>query len=356
MKERLNKPHVFLSHSKKDIKYIERLFDDLRKCQIDSWLDDYEIRHGQPWLDAIFEDGMPTCDAVVAYLTPNSIESPVVRKEIDVAILQKLKDNNIAFLPYVSDSEIRQRLRPDLQVLQALEWNENNYQIILPRVVAEIWRSFLERTVKKAVQGEKIARLEAEMQLQSLRLQQEQTIFSVSERSDFNYIQKKLDRYEEVVFQHIRDERTKGRPPLFGSDDQKGPQVLTEHHFKFNLISMIPRISGVASHLYHVHHIANLITDELKEHLPKNLPREESLNLSLYPDLATELLMYGMVDRYYENVTDHTSRSYLRQQHSSMLLFTNKLERFKYWLAIEGKLPDRIQWSVEKTIEQINQA
>ncbi len=351
MKERLNKPHVFLSHSKKDIKYIERLFDDLRKCQIDPWLDDYEIRHGQPWLDAIFEDGMPTCDAVVAYLTPNSIESPVVRKEIDVAILQKLRDNNIAFLPYVSDSEIRQQLRPDLQVLQALEWNEKNYQNILPRVVAEIWRSFLERTVKNAVQREKIARLEAEMQLQSLRLQQEPTIFSISERSDFGYILKKLDRYEEVVFQHIRDERQLGKAPLVGLGEQRGPQILTEYHFKFNLISIIPRISGVESHLYHVYHIEKLIKDELKDHLPKNLSEKESLKLSLYPDPAIELLMYGMLDRYYENVIDQTSRSYLRQKRSSMLLFTDKLERFKYWLAIEGKLPDRIQWSVEKTIE-----
>lgn len=71
MESRLNKPRVFLSHSKSDKSFIELINNDLRKCQIDPWLDSEEIRHGKPWLDTIFEDGIPTCDSVLVYFTDN---------------------------------------------------------------------------------------------------------------------------------------------------------------------------------------------------------------------------------------------------------------------------------------------
>src|SRR5688572_8847985 len=107
MEYTLNKPKVFLSHSKRDIDFIRRLDSDLRLCNIETWLDEVDIPHGKSWQDSIFEYGIPTCDAIIAYLTENSIESPVVRKEIDVALLQTLRDSNIAFLPYVNKSELR---------------------------------------------------------------------------------------------------------------------------------------------------------------------------------------------------------------------------------------------------------
>jgi len=80
MEERINKPRVFLSHSKADIEFIERVNQDLHRCQISPWLDSEEIRHGKPWLDAIFEDGIPTCDAVLVYFTESSLQSKMVKK------------------------------------------------------------------------------------------------------------------------------------------------------------------------------------------------------------------------------------------------------------------------------------
>ena len=124
MEYTFNKPKVFLSHSKKDIEFIRRLDSDLRLCNIETWLDEVDIPHGKSWQDSIFEYGIPTCDAIIAYLTENSIESPVVKKEIDVALLQSLRDSNIAFLPYVNKNELRIKLRPDIQSLQTKEWND----------------------------------------------------------------------------------------------------------------------------------------------------------------------------------------------------------------------------------------
>src|SRR5689334_10164437 len=142
MDETINRPKVFLSHSRKNSDFIDRLAADLRKYEINPWVDREQIRHGKSWQDAIFQFGLPTCDAVLVYLTEISIQSQMVKKEIDVALIQTLRDNNVAFLPYVSDEKLRDELRPDIQALQVLEWNDKNYQSLLPAVVAEIWKSY----------------------------------------------------------------------------------------------------------------------------------------------------------------------------------------------------------------------
>ena len=82
-----NKPKIFLSHSKKDIDFIKKVKHDFDYCKIDTWLDEIDIQHGESWLDQIFENGMPTCNAVLVYITENSISSPMVKKEIDSAII-----------------------------------------------------------------------------------------------------------------------------------------------------------------------------------------------------------------------------------------------------------------------------
>src|ERR1044072_8093690 len=139
-------PWVFLSHSKLDVDFISKLASDLRRCQIEPWLDTEEIRDGKPWLKVIFEDGIPTCDVVVVYLTESSIRSKMVAKEIDAALIEQLADRGISFLPYVNSAELRNKIRGDIRSLQCREWNSQNYNEILPGVIAEIWRSFLERT------------------------------------------------------------------------------------------------------------------------------------------------------------------------------------------------------------------
>ncbi len=164
-RERFVKPRVFLSHSKKDSAFIERLERALRLCQIDPWLDTFEIRHGKPWLDAIFEDGIPTCDSVLVYFTPHSLGSPVVKKELDAGVVSQLADSSVALLPYVENAELRNEVRADIQALQVPEWNEGNFDAVLAQCVAEIWRSFHERRIGQAVAEEKVRRLEAERAL-----------------------------------------------------------------------------------------------------------------------------------------------------------------------------------------------
>src|SRR5207247_3200204 len=71
----IRKPRVFLSHSKKDVDFIRKLDFDLRAAQCDPWLDEIELRSGQPWLDQIFSSGIPSCEIVLCYIIANYIDS-----------------------------------------------------------------------------------------------------------------------------------------------------------------------------------------------------------------------------------------------------------------------------------------
>jgi hypothetical protein len=171
MRDRINKPRVFLSHARKDVAFIERIETDLRKCQIEPWRDQNEIRDGESWQNVIFSEGLPTCDVVVTYYTENSLTSQMVMKEVDAALLHQLSDSGIGFLPYVNSDKNRNNLRLDIQSLHCRVWNDDNYYEVLPSVVAEIWRRYMERSVSIAVSQEKNRRLEAELKFERLKLE-----------------------------------------------------------------------------------------------------------------------------------------------------------------------------------------
>ncbi len=187
------KPRVFLSHSKKDVDFIRRLEADLRACQCETWIDEVEIRHGKPWLEEIFSTGLPSCEIVLCYITKNSAQSAMVKKEVDARLIERLANDHVALLMYVSDAKLRTELRVDLQALQIPILNEENYAQILPRIVAEIWRSYTDAAVAQAAQSEKVRRLELELKVKDLESASQATIFSAQEQAEFSSIWKQID-------------------------------------------------------------------------------------------------------------------------------------------------------------------
>jgi hypothetical protein len=328
-----SRPKVFLSHSKADIDFIQRLDDDLRHCQVDPWLDSVEIRHGQPWLDAIFEGGIPTCDTVLVYLTPESIQSPMVKKEIDAAIIKKLRDSHIGFLPYVSDAKLRDMLRPDIQALQTPEWNEKNYSSMLPKVVAEIWHGFLDRVVISVADAEKVRRLEAELELERLKKSEEGGIFSGQETSDLEYIWKRLDRYEPVEFQRVRH----------GIGAKL--EVLETFGFRVHLQNLVANLDASMGSEYNIIYLRHSLLRLFTETLSRKDDQANGITVVCSQELklSNELLMYGFLQRYQKTETPGAGDTFqLRTSYSYSL--SEKFYRFKYWLAYNGKLSDTIKW------------
>jgi hypothetical protein len=327
-----NKPRVFLSYSRSDATFIDVLDGDLRNCHIEPWRDTLEIRHGEPWLDAIFESGIPTCDCVLVYLTEASLESPVVKKEIDAGILQKLKDKRIAFLPYVSTSAVRARLRADIQTLQSPEWNPDNYKALLPRVVAEIWRSYLDRTLASAISEEHTKRLEAELQLQQLK-GQEDDIFTRSEQKDFAFIHNTLNRREEVVF---------ATKKTISANESEVQDTFT---FEVNMLSLVMALvdeRGVRFQWYDSQWIlhkslANTLPD------PKSLPKGVSINCTKQPEFSQELCMFGLLEGAQSTETPFMNRFEIRT--AWHLIYTAKMNRFRYWLRVMRLMPKGLEIS-----------
>lgn len=319
-----------MSHSKSDVEFIERLHADLKKCQIEPWLDSEEIRHGQPWLDAIFEGGIPACDAVLVYFTPNSLASAMVKKEMDAAILRKLKDGQVAFLPYVSGESIRDELRVDIQALQAPVWNEGNYAALLPRVVAEIWRSYHERAVKAAVQQEQVGRLQAELELEKLSKIQATSVFSPAEDVEFRHIWEETNSFVALdVFE------VTGQTSVLGSG-----KVIGKLKASVLLSSLLATAISAKSADYLMFNFGFILEAEIKQHLHNEDPSKKYRS-QVVPDLIDQLLMYGFVHR-------GTS--------AGQYGWAPKSYRFKFWLSFHKLLPTRIefdppieQWQFEAT-------
>lgn len=333
-----NKPRVFLSHSNKDKEFINRLYEDLRLCQIEPWRDETEIRHGQPWLDAIFESGIPTCDAILVYLTESSIESPMVKKEMDTSIIKKLKESHVAFLPYVSQEILRDQLRIDIQALQTPVWNKENYAEMLPRVVAEIWHSYLDSVVMSVANEEKIRRLEAELELEKLRKTGIESIFEPKEISDFDFIWKQFD-YEEII-KLIHLQNHKDGTEYCNSCKTFSVQMQTIIPFLERINGGVwgyPQITFINIFKEIIEHNFPGVIDENRRN-PYVLDGERiELEWENLPRIMNKLKMYGLI-KISQKIGD-------RGREYDSIMLTEKLDRFNYWLYYKGILSNELKWT-----------
>jgi TIR domain len=337
MNDVLNKPRVFLSHSKKDIEFIETLYNDLVKCQIQPWMDEIDIQHGESWLDAIFEGGIAACDCILVYLTDRSIESDMVKKEIDASIIQKLTGKQVGILLYVSSTSVRDMLRPDLQTLHCPVWSTDNYQELLPRVVAEIWRYFLRRTVNMAINDEKTKRLEAELQLKEMTNRQGDSIFSNAEENGFSFIIKHISTDEMIEFSLI--------------DNSTDPiKVLQTYSVLVNMQTLVPLFGGKGNFQFSENTIRGLIKSHIKSHIQCNEQKDKKIRLELTrcPDFVEEMLMYGFIERK-DNPRKPPSEkrrggAWLKIYPPHIYIITPKWDRFRFWLACNNLLSKEVGW------------
>lgn len=317
--DRINKPRAFLSHSKKDKYFIEKLAADLRKCQIDYWLDTEEIRAGKSWLKMIFEDGIPTCDVVIVYLTENSIKSKMVEKEMDATLIEQLSEKGIAFLPYVSKAVLRERLRPDIRSLHCKEWNDDNYHEVLPSVVAEIWHSYMERTINIAVTQEKSRRLELELELRKQKEIHESSPFSPSEEIDFRYIYKMINKPLELV-------------SVLWVRSKQGNREIRKEAFRVSYFQSIIYYFNKGYIKYADYKYINEVNKIFKENgFPRDMSDTDAFygNTKVNHDIVMELRTFGLTKAVEKG-------GYTEYE------FTEKMYRFHYWLGYNNLIKGKI--------------
>jgi hypothetical protein len=333
---RFNRPRVFLSHSANDKKFIERLAGDLRKCQIEPWLDTEEIRDGKSWLKVIFEDGIPTCDSIMVYFTENSIKSKMVGKEIDSSLITQLSDSGIGILPYVQTAELRNTLRVDLQTLQCREWNDANYLDLLPSVVAEIWHSYMERTVGTAVAQEKNRRLELELEINKQRERYESSPFTSSEEADFKYIYDFLNQPIDICFNlYVKDN---------SSSVEKRKDIFQFTYLDLVLLSL--QNGQVYCDWDEIRYSLLII---LRERGYPEATSDDSRYINSKDNMGATFVVNIRTIGLTKRVQADDGFGYLKPQDE----YSEKAFRFNYWLGFNNKLKEELEFKYTKGEEKI---
>lgn len=90
---------VFLSHSSADGRFATRLADGLRRHGVPVWYSPTNILGAQQWHDEIGA-ALNRCDWFALVLSPNSVESMWVKRELLFALRQKRFEGRIVPLYY----------------------------------------------------------------------------------------------------------------------------------------------------------------------------------------------------------------------------------------------------------------
>jgi hypothetical protein len=97
---------IFLSHNHRDKAFVRRLGIDLQRLGANVWLDDSEIGLGDS-IVARVQHALTSADYVAVILSPHSVQSKWVQRELEVALNQELKTGETKILPLLlSDCSI----------------------------------------------------------------------------------------------------------------------------------------------------------------------------------------------------------------------------------------------------------
>jgi hypothetical protein len=89
---------VFLCHSSSDKPFVDRLASDLEKVNIGVWYDKWEIKVGDSLIEKI-QEGIDNNDYLAIILSPESVLSEWVRRELNSALMKEITGKKIIVLP-----------------------------------------------------------------------------------------------------------------------------------------------------------------------------------------------------------------------------------------------------------------
>ena len=92
------KSKLFLSHNSADKPFVNRLAKDLQNAGIRVWLDEAEMRVGDSLIERI-ADGIEAADYLGIVLSPRSVNSSWVQRELNIALSREINDRSIKVLP-----------------------------------------------------------------------------------------------------------------------------------------------------------------------------------------------------------------------------------------------------------------
>jgi len=83
---------VFLAHAKEDSEVVKKVGQFLMSKGVEVWLDDWCLTPGDSLTQKIFEEGIPTADRLAVFLSPFSVESNWVKRELATGTIMELAE------------------------------------------------------------------------------------------------------------------------------------------------------------------------------------------------------------------------------------------------------------------------
>jgi HD-GYP domain-containing protein (c-di-GMP phosphodiesterase class II) len=100
--------HIFISYSRKDLAFAQKIVDALAANDLDTWIDWKSIPKGEDWEQEIYH-GIEEADAFLFLLSPDSVASEMCNKEIDHAV-----KNGKRILPIVLCDTVSNIIHPEI--------------------------------------------------------------------------------------------------------------------------------------------------------------------------------------------------------------------------------------------------
>lgn len=94
----MHRTGVFISHDWRDKEFARKIAADLEVAGARIWIDEAEIAVGEMLIEKI-RRGIDEMDYLAVVLSPNSIRSEWVKREIDVAMNQEIEGRRVKVLP-----------------------------------------------------------------------------------------------------------------------------------------------------------------------------------------------------------------------------------------------------------------
>ena len=124
---------VFISYSRKDIKFAKRLTGELKKSDLNFWIDWEGIPPTVDWWMEI-EKGIEEADIFLFLLSPDSSKSEVCQREIDHAV-----KNGKRLIPFVIRETKEDEIHPKLT---SLNWifsrKTDNFDVSITKLLTSI--------------------------------------------------------------------------------------------------------------------------------------------------------------------------------------------------------------------------
>lgn len=80
----VTRPSIFISYSRRNVDFVDRLVQSLERLGFDCWVDRQDLEGGTTWREKI-SLSIRKCQAFVLVISPDSMNSPIVAQEVSLA-------------------------------------------------------------------------------------------------------------------------------------------------------------------------------------------------------------------------------------------------------------------------------